>query len=98
MVNDDFQYSSVGSHGGGINTVLIDGQRVHITDLDHRALCEVWADRQQEINELYRVNKQANDGWLGWRGAVLRLIGVALPERAVRLGFVRKSEIDRSSL
>lgn len=95
MTNDDFQYSSVGSHGGGIHTVLIDGRHVHITELDHAALCEAWAKRQREINELYSVNKQANEGW---RGVVLRLIGVVLPERPVRLGFVRKSELERSGL
>ena len=64
--------------GGGINTVLIEGKRVHILDLDPVQLCSAWARRQREINELYETHRRANKGW---RKAILRLMGVNLPER-----------------
>ncbi|MGG5276372.1 hypothetical protein [Pseudomonas syringae pv. coryli] len=86
MVADKINYA-IGGHGGGINTVFLNGEYVHITDLDDDALCTVWAERQRTLNDLYEVNKQANEGW---RGAVLRLIGIRLPERPTRFGFMRK--------
>lgn len=69
---------------GGINTVNIDGQYIHITDLDKNTLCEEWAKRQKEITGLYIINSKANQGW---RGLVLSLIGIHLPDRtAIKLG------------
>ncbi len=37
---------------GGIHTVEIDGQHVHITDLDHITLCSEWAKLRREVNEV----------------------------------------------
>ena len=65
---------------GGINTVKINGEYVHITNLDHQTLCAEWAKRQREISDLYDVNKKANQGW---RGIVLSLLGIHLPDRNV---------------
>lgn len=62
--------------GNGINTVMINGDVKHITDLDDITLCSEWSTLIKERNELYKINRQANKGW---RGLVLRLIGVSLP-------------------
>lgn len=62
--------------GNGINTVIINGEVKHITDLDDITLCAEWAKLIKERNELYKINQQANKGW---RGLVLHLIGVSLP-------------------
>lgn len=66
--------------GGGINTVKINGQYVHITDLDSKALCAEWTKLKHEINELYEINRKAN---AGWRGVILSLLGIRLPDRNV---------------
>lgn len=63
--------------GGGINT----GQYVHITDLDSKALCAEWTKLKHELNELYEINRKANEGW---RGVILSQLGVRLPDRNVR--------------
>ncbi|EFW4512415.1 TPA: hypothetical protein JLM68_004253 [Escherichia coli] len=63
--------------GRGINTVVIGDELKHITDLDEVTLCNEWAKMRREINNLYAVNKSANSGW---RGFVLRLLGIKLPE------------------
>lgn len=68
------------STGKGINTVEIDGQVVHITDLSPEQLCDQWAKRQRELNDLYEVNRKANSGW---RGFILGLIGIRLPDKNV---------------
>lgn len=60
---------------GGINTVKINGEIVHITDLEPLQLCNEWS-KLKEINDLYTINARANSGW---RGLVLRLIGINLP-------------------
>lgn len=76
--------------GRGINTVLLNGEVKHITDLDQDSLCAEWAKRQREINELYETNRRANQGW---RGLILRLIGVHLPDKqTVFLGGVNSSD------
>lgn len=64
--------------GGGINTIQVRGERVHITDLDPVTLCRVWAERQRELNELYEINLRISRGWTG---AILALFGVHLPCR-----------------
>jgi len=69
---------------GGINTVKINGEYVHITDLDSQTLCAEWTKRQSELNELYAINAKANEGW---RGMLLKLIGIKLPDkRVIKLG------------
>jgi hypothetical protein len=69
---------------GGINTVLIDGEYRHITDVGQTVLCNEWSKRQREINELYSINTKANKGW---RGVILKLIGINLPMRKRGLYF-----------
>jgi hypothetical protein len=64
--------------GKGINTVEIDGKVVHITDLEPNALCEQWSKRQRELNDLYKINFDLNNSWKGW---VLRLLGINLPDK-----------------
>lgn len=69
---------------GGINTIQINGQHVHIIDLDEQTLCAEWAKRQREINELYSINAKANEGW---RGMLLKLMGIHLPDKnVIKLG------------
>ena len=65
---------------GGINTVLVDGKYIHITDLSQQQLCEAWSKQQRELKELYRINADANQGW---RGFILSLLGIYLPDRKV---------------
>lgn len=60
---------------GGINTVEIDSEFVHITDLPAEILCREWTKRQREIHALYDANRRAN---IGWRGILLRAIGINL--------------------
>ncbi|MBL4898750.1 MAG: hypothetical protein JKX76_03765 [Colwellia sp.] len=64
--------------GKGINTVHIDGKVIHITDLDSPTLCEQWSKRQRELNDLYEINTKANSGW---KGLVLKLLGITLPDK-----------------
>ena len=68
--------------GGGINTVRIDGEYIHITDLDHKILCSEWAKLRSELTNLKNINAKASEGW---RGVVLRIIGVRLPVDALVL-------------
>ncbi|ENN6236919.1 hypothetical protein AB9W54_004303 [Salmonella enterica] len=64
--------------GKGINTVCVNGEVKHITELDELTLCNEWSKLKRENNELYEVNRIANSGW---RGFILRLIGVSLPDK-----------------
>ena len=57
--------------GNGINTVTVNGKVKHITELE-------WTKLREENNRLYEINNQANRGW---RGFILRLIGVNLPDK-----------------
>ncbi|HDL8055946.1 TPA: hypothetical protein U5E31_003982 [Yersinia enterocolitica] len=64
--------------GDGINTVRLNGEVRHILDLDEQSLCSEWSKLKRENNELYQINRLANSGW---RGLILRLIGVVLPDK-----------------
>ncbi|HGY9024638.1 TPA: hypothetical protein ACNTVR_004696 [Escherichia coli] len=68
--------------GNGINTVTVNGKVKHITELDDITLCLEWTKLREENNRLYEINNQANRGW---RGFILRLIGVNLPDKSKRL-------------
>lgn len=70
--------------GNGINTVTVNGKVKHITELDDITLCLEWTKLREENNRLYEINNQANRGW---RGFILRLIGVNLPDK--RTEFTR---------
>ncbi len=50
----------------------------HITELDDITLCLEWTKLREENNRLYEINNRANRGW---RGFILRLIGVNLPDK-----------------
>jgi hypothetical protein len=63
---------------GGINTVEINGDVIHITDLEPALLCEEWSKKQHELKELYEINFAINNSWKGW---VLKLLGINLPEK-----------------
>lgn len=64
--------------GNGVNTVYIDGEVKHITELDDLTLCNEWSKLIRERNKLYDINQKINTGW---RGFILRLIGISLPDR-----------------
>lgn len=66
------------NNGDGINTVRLNGEVRHILDLDEQSLCSEWSKLKRENNELYQINRRANQGW---RGLILRLIGVVLPDK-----------------
>lgn len=68
--------------GRGINTVVIGGEVKHITDLDEVTLCNEWSKMRREINNLYDANRIANSGW---KGFVIRLLGIKLPEKARKI-------------
>lgn len=53
--------------GNGINTVTVNGKVKHITELDDITLCLEWTKLREENR--------------GWRGFILRLIGVNLPDK-----------------
>ncbi|EAN6152183.1 hypothetical protein IBH50_004168 [Salmonella enterica] len=64
--------------GTGINTVRINGEIKHITELDAITLSNEWSKLKNENADLYRYNHQVSQSW---RGLVLRLIGVHLPDK-----------------
>ncbi|EGT5662975.1 hypothetical protein AGJ34_21620 [Cronobacter dublinensis subsp. dublinensis] len=64
--------------GSGINTVCIEGEIKHITDLDAMTLSNEWSKLKNENAALYRYNHQASQGW---RGHALRLMGVHLLDK-----------------
>lgn len=71
---------------GGINTVFVGGEYRHIAELDEKTLCEAWNNRHRELGALYAINRKANQGW---RGVILKLIGVNLPDKnTIKLGGV----------
>jgi len=76
--------------GLSITSVKINGQIKHISDLNPLELSNEWRKRQHELNELYKINAEAN---AGWRGFLLRIIGVNLPDRnVIRLGGVNSKD------
>lgn len=62
----------------GASLVTVNGKVKHITELDDITLCLEWTKLREENNRLYEINNQANRGW---RGFILRLIGVNLPDK-----------------
>lgn len=66
---------------GGIHTVTIDGEHVDVAELDAPTLRRVWADKQREVNELYRIMDKVAEGS---RGRILRLLGIQLPTKRGR--------------
>ncbi|WP_459446890.1 hypothetical protein [Erwinia amylovora] len=67
------------STGRGINTVIVNDEVKHITDLDEATLCQEWGKLKRELADLYSINKKANSGW---KGFILRLIGINLPDKS----------------
>lgn len=49
----------------------------HITELDALTLMHEWSRLKKENAHLYAYNRQVNRGW---RGFVLRLMGIHLPD------------------
>lgn len=64
--------------GRGINTVRIGDEVKHITELDALTLMHEWSKLKKENADLYDYNRQVNRGW---RGFILRLMGIHLPEK-----------------
>lgn len=63
--------------GRGINSVNINGEIKHISDLEPMTLNIEWSKLKNENAELYRCIKEANSGW---RGFILRMLGINLPD------------------
>ncbi len=63
--------------GRGINTVRIGDEVKHITELDAITLMHEWSKLKKENADLYDYNRQVNRGW---RGFILRLMGINLPD------------------
>lgn len=61
-----------------MNTVEVNGERKHIHDLDPVTLSQEWTKLRKEVNSLYDYNSQVSKGW---RGVILSLIGVKLPQK-----------------
>ncbi len=57
----------------------INGNKANINDLTHPELNAEWLKLKDEIQGLYISNEDAYNGWKGWRGVLLKLIGVNLP-------------------
>lgn len=64
--------------GSGINTVQINGEVKHITELDALTLSKEWEKLKNENAALYSYNREVNQGW---RGFILRLVGVNLADK-----------------
>ena len=64
--------------GRGINTVRIGDEVKHIAELDALTLMHEWSKLKKENADLYDYNGQVNRGW---RGFILRLMGIHLPEK-----------------
>lgn len=79
--------------GNGINTVTVNGKVKHITELDYITLCLEWTKLREENNRLYEINNKANRGW---RGFILRLIGVNR-KRLVRTVLIFTESSDQLS-
>lgn len=72
--------------GSGNNTVRINGEIKHVTELDPVTLSNEWSKLKNENADLYSYNRQVNKGW---RGFILRLLGIHLPDKnRVRLGGI----------
>ena len=63
--------------GRGINTVCIGDEVKHITELDALTLMHEWSKLTKENADLYDYNRQVNRGW---RGFILRMMGIHLPD------------------
>ncbi|MEH8502344.1 hypothetical protein RAG82_25565 [Klebsiella pneumoniae] len=50
----------------------------HIAELDALTLMHEWSKLKKENADLYDYNRQVNRGW---RGFILRLMGIHLPEK-----------------
>lgn len=68
--------------GRGVNTVTVNGEVKSILDLHPVVLSQQWSLLVHENSSLYEANKKATSGW---RGLILRLLGVKLPQKT---GFV----------
>ncbi|AOC88838.1 hypothetical protein JGC76_23615 [Salmonella enterica subsp. enterica serovar Corvallis] len=77
----------------GIHTVIVEGEAKHITALDDVTLCNEWAKLKRENNRLYAANEKICSGW---RGFVLRLLGITLSCRkpVILLGADAKNQND----
>ena len=75
VVNNLKGKKTMSETGTGINTVTLNGEVIHITELDPAILCAHWSKLKLENRELRKCINSANSGW---RGAVLRLIGIRL--------------------
>jgi hypothetical protein len=67
----------------------------HITELDALTLMHEWSRLKKENAHLYDYNRQVNRGW---RGFVLRLMGIHLPDNdRVRLQGInaRRTHLSR---
>lgn len=72
--------------GLGKNPALINEEPKHITDLSPVELCNEWSKLKNENADLYSYNRQVNRGW---RGFILRLIGVNLADKnQIKLGGI----------
>lgn len=72
--------------GAGINTVRVDDEVKHITELDALTLNREWSKLKAENVALYSYNRKVNQGW---RGFILRLMGITLPDKKqITLGGV----------
>ncbi|EKC4415757.1 hypothetical protein OP037_004294 [Salmonella enterica] len=72
--------------GNGVNTVYINGEMKRITELDAITLSNEWSKLKNENAALYSYNRQVTQGY---RGFILRLMGIHLPDGdRVKLGGV----------
>lgn len=85
--------NSMRSKAYGIHTVIVEGEAKHITELDDVTLCTEWAKLKGENNRLYAANEKI---CYGWRGLVLRMLGITLQCRkpVILLGADEKNQND----
>lgn len=77
----------------GINTVVIQNEVRHITDLDSLTLISEWSKLIDEQKSLYAANKKASSGW---RGLLLRALGINLPQKPGAVRMLAGANTDES--
>lgn len=72
------QSTAKSSTGQGMCAVNVGERVVHITEVDDATLCMEWTKLKRELADVYSINRRANSGW---RGIVIRLLGIHLPDK-----------------
>lgn len=85
MKNENSQYGIPGKGKAARQSgfLKVGDDIMHITELDEPTLTKEWSKLVRELDDVYSINHRNNTGW---RGLVLRLMGIHLPDgKRIRL-------------